>query len=139
VNSISRLEWLQARKAEAEADVAALNRLIEREKHSTNGHVTESKPRPPKKNATRPIHVRGAKHAFKPDPESAASRTLSQVRQILEEVAGKALPFANVIQRLSRDLVGTAKGRQNVRQALLRSGKRAGIEYVDATCVRLLT
>lgn len=130
VSSIGYLEGLQAQESELESDLAAVRRLIARAKSMTNGHVSEKAPKPRSQ--------RGRRHAFKPDPKSTASRALSESRKVLEGITARRLTFAELCQRLPREIAGTSKQRQYVRLTLQRSGKREGIEYVDADCVKLL-
>lgn len=134
VSSIGNLEWLQAQRAEIAAELDAVDRLIARAKLSSNGHTSAAATATP-----RPRKGRTGRHVFKPDPRSAASRALSESRKVLENVAGHALPFANLCMQLPSEVAGSSGQRQYVRLTLQRSGKRAGIEYVDANCVKLIT
>jgi hypothetical protein len=134
VSNIGTLEWLQAQKADLEAELAAVNRLIERAGQSSNGHAAPRSTQPKPRKAVR--RVRRKRHSFSPDPSSLASRVLNESRRILEG-AGKAMSFAEMVQRLPRELVGTSQQRAYVRMILDRSGGRVGIDYVDADTIKL--
>jgi hypothetical protein len=101
---------------------------------SQNRHASAKAPAhtPPRSTSRR---RRG--HAFKPDPSSVASRALGESRRALE-TAGKTLSFQDLVERLPRDLVATSKQRQYVRLTLQRSGKRSGIDYLDAEHIKLV-
>jgi hypothetical protein len=130
VSNIGYLEGLQAQESELESDLAAVQRLIARAKSMTNGHVSGKAPKPRSQ--------RGRRHAFKPNPKSTASRALTEARKVLEGVNARKLPFLDLCKRLPGDLTAKSKDRQYIRLTLQRSGKREGIEYVDADCVKLL-
>lgn len=139
MSSIGYLEGLQEQKAELQADLAAVERLIVKAKMATNGQVSE-KPHKTLKLArpTPQLPLRPSRHVFEANPDSLASRVLSECRKVLDRVAGRALPFVNLCYQLPPELTSTSKKKQYVRLTLQRSGKRVGLEYVDATCVKVI-
>lgn len=133
VSSIGYLEGLQEEKAQLQADLAAIERLIARAGGTAPGATEKAKV--PKQLRL----VKSSKrHTFKPNPRSLASRALTESRKALENAAGRELSFATLCQRLPRDIVGTSKQRQYLRLTIQRSGKREGLEYQDANCVKIV-
>lgn len=136
VKSTKFLAGLQERLDEIEAEIAAaVQPLIDERAEIVRlraRHVAD-----PTTQTELRLHPFSNRHSFQPDPTSWSSRVLEEGRRILENAPKHELPFVEFYHRLPAELNGSAKRRERARQALMRSGKRVGIKYVDANHVRL--
>jgi len=137
VKSIKLPEGLRERKAEIEAllaidrnalqdELADIDRLLDRYSKST-----------PLRKPTLRV-VQHHRRAFQADPGSLASIILESAKRILSQSPRHELAFLELCSKLPRDLAGSSKKRQYVRMTIRRSGRRVGLEYIDAYRVRLL-
>lgn len=139
MKSTKYLEGLQERLAEINSELAAVQSLIDERadiERLLARHVMseQHQPKPPPELPLRAVTNR---HSFQADPNSRASRVLVESRKVLEFAPKHDLPFLDLYHRLPGELNGSGKRREQARLTLIRSGKRAGIEYVDKNHVRL--
>lgn len=133
------LEGLQERKSEIEDELAAVKPLMDElamidqllTKHE-KGAVEPSLFSPMTSETRSP-------HRFEPDPNSYTSRILDETRRVLEAAPHHELSFLKLYHAFPASFNGSGKARERARTAIMRAGKRAGIEYVNRQRVRLVT
>lgn len=135
------LEGLRERKSDIESEIAAhkplldelamINALLAKHDNPFGIQMVLASPEVPS--------IVRSPHRFEPDPNSYTSRILEEARRVLEGVPHRELSFLKLYHAFPASFNGSGKARERARTAIMRAGKRAGIEYVNGQKVRLVS